>query len=206
VLGNHDVERFATRVNGDGLGQARARVAAMLLLTLRGTPFIYYGEEIGMENTDIPEDMLQDPSRFFANGRDPERTPMQWTCDGGFTRGAHTWLPYGDLRVNVADQAKDPASLLSLYRRLIWFRRSSDALRFGAYAPVDGLPEGIFAYTRTSGADRLLTVLNFTGDDVAFDLPAGLAPAETVISTHGDPPVSARIELAANEGRLLRLA
>jgi alpha-glucosidase len=206
VLGNHDVDRFASRVNSDGAGQARARVAAMLLLTLRGTPFIYYGEELGMENTNVPEHMLQDPSRFFANGRDPERTPMQWTRDGGFTRGDRTWLPYGDLRVNVADQSKDPQSLLSLYKRLIWFRRSSDALRFGDYAAVDGLPEGIFAYTRTHGADRLLTILNFTNHGLTFDLPEELSPAETILGTHAEPAAARHVQLEGNEGRLLRLA
>jgi len=204
VLGNHDVSRIASRVNGDGNGQARARVAAMLLLTLRGTPFIYYGEEIGMEDVDVPEPLLQDPARFFANGRDPERTPMQWTPAGGFTRGDRTWLPYGDLRVNAEDQARDRQSLLSLYRRLIWFRRSSEALQDGAYAPVDA-PDGIFAYTRLAGDERLLVALNFTGEAIPFTLPAALSPVETIAGTHGERPPSQRLELAPNEGLLLRL-
>jgi len=206
VLGNHDQPRFASPWRA---GRDQARVGMLLLLTLRGTPTIYYGEEIGMENVEIPEHMLQDPARFYARGRDPERTPMQWTRAGGFTRGDKTWLPYGDLSVNVEDQSADPNSLLSLYRRLIWFRRSSKALTHGDYAPVDPVPEGVYAYTRTHagerGEERLLVALNFTNNALTFDLPAALTPKETLISTHTDPPASRTLSLAPNEGRLLRL-
>jgi alpha-glucosidase len=205
VFGNHDVDRLLSRINRDGRGRERARVAAMLLLTLRGTPFIYYGEEIGMENVDIPEELLQDPARKYGRGRDPERTPMQWSRHGGFTT-AEPWLPYGDLSVNVDDQRYDPNSLLSLYRRLLWFRRRSDALRFGAYAPVDGTPDAVYAYTRAHGDDRLLVALNFTCDDVEFDLPGEALPTQVVLSTHPDSPgASRRIALRANEGVVLRL-
>lgn len=129
---------------------------------------------------------------------------MQWTADGGFTN-AEPWLPYGDLAVNVAAQARDPDSMLSLYRNLIWSRRGSDALRFGAYAAVDGVPAGVFAYTRTHGDERLLVALNFTGGDVAFDLPAGIEPKEVVVGTHGPAEVTERMVLRGHEGRLLRL-
>jgi len=204
VFGNHDVERFISRVNADGRGQERARVAALLLLTLRGTPFIYYGEEIGMEAGDVPGEQLQDPARFFARGRDPERTPMQWTRSGDFTTGK-PWLPYSNLARNVADESGDPGSLLSLYRRLIWFRRGSDALRWGDYQPLDGVPDGVFAYTRTAGDDRLLTVLNFANEPVDVALPDDLRVTETLIGTHGEPGASQKLTLAGNEGRLLRL-
>ncbi len=204
VFGNHDVDRLISRVNADGRGQERARVAALLLLTLRGTPFVYYGEEIGMENGDVPEHMLQDPARFYARGRDPERTPMQWTRDGGFTTGS-AWLPYGNLACNVEDESSDTASLLSFYRRLIWLRRSTDALRYGDYAAVDGTPHGVYAYTRTSGADRTLTVLNFTNDEIAIDLPRALHVTETLAGTHGEPPPAQHFTLAGNEGRLYRI-
>lgn len=129
---------------------------------------------------------------------------MQWSRDGGFTSGA-PWLPYGDLAINVVEQRDDATSMLSLYRRIIWFRRSSDALRFGAYAPVDGLPAGIYAYTRIDGADRLLTVLNFTNEPIAFDLPASLRVTGTIIGTHDLAAPSQAITLAGNEGRLLRV-
>ncbi len=205
VFGNHDVDRLVSRVNNDGRGQERARLAALLLLTVRGTPFIYYGEELGMENAVIPEEKLQDPARIFAPGRDPERTPMPWTRKGGFTTG-EPWLPYGDLTQNVADQAGDPRSLLTLYRRLLWFRRASDALRVGDYTPVDVAADGIFAYTRTTGDDRLLMVLNFTTDIVDVVLPEDLRVTATVIGTHGEPAATQKMTLAGNEGRVLRLA
>ena len=205
VLGNHDVDRFVSRVNGDGRGQERARVAALLLLTLRGTPFVYYGEEIGMENVDIPPDRLQDPARVYVRGRDPERTPMPWTREGGFTTG-EPWLPYGDLSRNVREQLDDPKSLLSLYRSLAWLRRKSAALCTGGYAPLDGAPESVFAYIRSAPGERMLTVLNFSNEPVAFDLPGALEPIEYVLGTHERALDRQHIALAGNEGRLLRLS
>src|SRR5256885_13644973 len=117
VLGNHDRSRIASRV-----GQTRARVAAMLLLTLRGTPTIYQGEEIGMEDVPIPTQAVCDPwekdGPGLGLGRDPERTPMQWDASGnaGFTRG-DPWLPLSSDHaiVNVQRQRGDPHSMLSLY-------------------------------------------------------------------------------------------
>ncbi|MHB8516359.1 MAG: alpha-glucosidase C-terminal domain-containing protein, partial [Dehalococcoidia bacterium] len=123
---------------------------------------------------------------------------------GGFTAG-EPWLPYGDLTGNVEDQSAQPRSLLSLYRRMAWFRRRSDALRFGDYAPVDGTPPGIYAYTRTHGDERLLTALNFTDEAIAFDLPAALRVRECVLGTHEATFDGQQIALAPNEGRLLRL-
>ena len=120
VLGNHDRPRVASRI-----GRAQARVAAMLLLTLRGTPTIYQGEEIGMVDTPIPPRLIQDPLERnvpgFGLGRDPVRTPMAWSSEpnGGFTQG-RPWLPlHADAHlVNVSIQANDPRSMLSLYRAL----------------------------------------------------------------------------------------
>jgi alpha-glucosidase len=116
VLGNHDRPRVASRI-----GLEQARVAAMLLLTLRGTPAIYQGEEIGMRDVPIPPERVQDPwgKNVPGFGRDPVRTPMPWTADpgGGFTSGK-PWLPIGPAlaTVNVASQSADPRSMLSLYR------------------------------------------------------------------------------------------
>jgi alpha-glucosidase len=205
VVGNHDVDRVISRLNGDGRGQERARVAAMLLLTLRGTPFLYYGDEIGMENVAVPEHLQQDPARIYGRGRDPERTPMQWSRDGGFTSGT-PWLPYGDLARNVEAASGDDGSLLSLYRRLIWFRKTSDALRFGDYAPVDGLPAGVFGYTRMYGDDRLLIALNFTNDEAGFDLPEGVDGSKVVLSTNDAAPPGRRLLLRGNQGVVLRMA
>jgi alpha-glucosidase len=139
VLGNHDRPRLATRV-----GAAQAGVAAVLLLTLRGTPTLYYGDEIGMPDVPIPPDRVQDPweRRVPGLGRDPARTPMQWDARGGFS-AAEPWLPYGDETISVADQEDDPASLLSLYRRLLRARREF------ADAPYETLAaDGALAYRR----------------------------------------------------------
>ena len=152
VLGNHDRPRVAERV-GDG----QARVAAMLLLTLRGTPTLYYGDELGMRDVPVPAEAAQDP---FEGRRDPVRTPMRWD-DGpnaGFCPpGVVPWLPVGgDLaRVNVAAQRADPRSLLALYRRLLALRRERDDLALGGYEPV-AAADGVLAYRR----DGLLVALN----------------------------------------------
>ena len=115
VLGNHDRSRVASRV-----GPAQARVAAMLLFTLRGTPTLYYGDELGMTDVPIAPEQVRDP--WEEAGRDPARTPMQWDADGGFTSG-EPWLPMGDLAINAAAQRDDPRSMLSLHRELIALRR-----------------------------------------------------------------------------------
>ena len=114
TLSNHDFPRHISRYGGS---EARARMAAVMLLAMRGTPFLYYGEEIGMPNVDIPAERRLDPV-----GRDGERTPMQWSSkrNGGFTIATDAWLPAGDCAViNVARQLGDPRSMLSLYRRMI---------------------------------------------------------------------------------------
>ena len=115
VLGNHDRSRVASRV-----GSAQARVAAMLLFTLRGTPTLFYGDELGMTDVEIPPERVQDP--WEEAGRDPARTPMPWDADGGFTAG-EPWLPMGDPAINVAAQRDDPRSMLMLHRELIALRR-----------------------------------------------------------------------------------
>ncbi len=136
VLGNHDQSRVASRI-----GAAQARVAAMLLLTLRGTPTLCYGDEIGMRDVPVPPELVQDPvgKTFPGRGRDPERPPMQWDAGpgAGFTTGT-PWLPlaadYG--AVNVAAADADPASLPTLHRRLIALRRAEAALAVGRYTPL----------------------------------------------------------------------
>src|SRR6202043_2719141 len=138
VLGNHDRPRVASRV-----GQAQARVAAMLLLTLRGTPTMYYGDEIGMHQVAIAPGQVRDP--FERNvpgigvGRDGCRTPMQWdaSVNGGFTTG-EPWLPLAEDAVheNVANLTADTASILNLYRALIDLRKTAPQLVAGDYAGV----------------------------------------------------------------------
>jgi alpha-glucosidase len=174
VLGNHDQPRVATRI-----GEAQARVAAVLLLTLRGTPTIYYGEEIGMHDVPIPPERAVDPQERnqpgLGLGRDPFRTPMQWSGDpdGGFG-SADPWLPMAaDHTVrNVHDQRTDPDSMLSLYRRLIELRRSEAALSVGSYAPVPA--EGdLLAYLREYEGRRLLVALTLGEEPARLDI-AGL--------------------------------
>ena len=167
VLSSHDAPRHRTRFDDPTWGEARARLAAMMLLTLRGTPFLYYGEEIGMRDVPIPEARICDPvgKRFPAVGRDPERTPMQWSGtarSGGFSTAEDTWLPVGPevARVNVERQADDPGSLLSFYRRLIWYRKRTVALTRGTYRALDGPPD-TFVYLREHASQRLLVALNF---------------------------------------------
>ena len=168
TLSNHDQPRHAFRYRAGELTEARARVAATMLLTIRGTPFLYYGEEIGMTCRRIPRRALRDPMGistwpFGFLGRDPERTPMQW--DGsegaGFTRGT-PWLPLNEDYVsrNVAAQESDPRSLLSWYRSLIALRRSEEALRSGDIRFLD-LDRDVLAYERHAGGEVVVVLLNF---------------------------------------------
>ena len=152
VISNHDDPRTATRV-----GPAQAKVAMMLLLTLRGTPTIYNGEELGMENVSIPAELEQDPfgKRVpgLGLGRDPQRTPMQWdtTVNAGFApAGVTTWLPLEDDAAvrNVLVERAEPKSMLNLTHELLTLRREWPALAIGSYAAIDGLPEECFVYTR----------------------------------------------------------
>ncbi len=209
VLGNHDKPRIATRA-----GAAQARVAAMLLLTLRGTPTMYYGDEIGMHDVPIPADQVQDP--FEKNvpglglGRDPVRTPMQWTAtaNAGFSV-ATPWLPIAaDYReVNVSVQREDAMSMLNFYRRLIELRRTEAALSVGSYAALPA-GEDVMAYIRKAGERRLLIVLNFSEHPRRFGLADLQAQAYLLLSTHlnrargrqGD-----EISLRGNEGVILEL-
>ena len=175
VISNHDDPRTATRV-----GPAQAKVAMMLLLTLRGTPTIYNGEELGMENVSIPAELEQDPfgKRVpgLGLGRDPQRTPMQWdtTVNAGFApAGVTTWLPMEDDAAarNVLVERAEPKSMLNLTHELLTLRREWPALAIGSYAAIDGLPEECFVYTRESPGQRLLIALNLTGDEHQFMLP-----------------------------------
>lgn len=181
VLGNHDVSRFPTRFGGGPFSDARVKVAATLLLTLPGTPFIYYGEELGMQNTPIPRAEIQDPPgrRYWPlyPGRDPERTPMQWDAspNAGFTTG-RPWLRVNRdyVRRNVAEQADDPLSVLAHYRRLLRLRKELSALQHGSLTflmrrPVEGL-----AYLRQSPEQTLLVALNFFGHGIQLKLDTPL--------------------------------
>jgi alpha-glucosidase len=208
MLGDHDVSRIASRYDEGGNGRARARVAAMLLLTLRGTPFVYAGDEIGMTDGEVPADRVVD-----VDGRDPERTPMQWDASpgAGFTSG-DPWLPVGRgaATVNVAAQRDDPASMLALYRRLIRSRTGSAALRGGDYRSLPDAPDGCFAYLRAAGEERLLVALNFTGQPLEYRTGLGAEHGRLELAT--DPERAAGEEvglrplrLGPDEGVVVRL-
>jgi alpha-glucosidase len=206
VLGNHDNPRVATR-----LGPRSARLAAVLLLTLRGTPTLYYGDELGLEDGEIPPELVQDPWEKnvpgIGLGRDPERTPMPWNSgeNAGFTTG-QPWLPVSERhrRNSVEVQRGDPASTLSLYRALLELRRREPALSSGSYRPV-AAGDGLLAYVREAGGRRFLVALNFCSAIRTFD------PGErgrTVLSTEpgreGD--VSDELKLAGYEGVVVELS
>jgi alpha-glucosidase len=185
VLGNHDEDRVATRV-----GEPSARAAMLLLLTLRGTPTLYQGDELGMPNVPIPPGRERDPwgKSVAGRGRDPARTPMQWTAgpNAGFTApGVEPWLPLSpDAGArNVEVQAAAPGSMLSLTRALLALRRARPALHRGSYAALEGTPEHVFAFARAHGDDRVLVLVNFAGAPARVALPDGAARA--LCSTHG---------------------
>lgn len=206
VLGNHDRPRIATR-----LGQAQARVAAMLLLTLRGTPTLYYGDELGLSDVTIPIGRVQDPRELrepgLALGRDPVRTPMPWdgSASAGFT-AASPWLPLNvdwPMR-NVAHMAKEPHSILKLYRRLLALRRSHSALSIGGFALLEA--EGdVLAYERQHGAERLIVALNLGGRPQNLQLPPWARESRPLLSTLADTArlVDGRLLLRADEGVIL---
>jgi alpha-glucosidase len=210
VLGNHDNPRIASRI-----GAAQAQVAAMLLLTLRGTPTLYYGDELGMHNVPIPPNRVQDP--FEKNvpgigvGRDPSRTPMQWSpaTNAGFTSG-DPWLPIADDfgSVNVEVESFAPKSMLTLYRELIRLRRREPSLSIGSFAAVPAQGD-LLAYRRQFGdAWRFLIVLKL-GPGPA-DLHSAVGHRGTIaLSTHLDrqsEPIAGEIELRGDEGVIVQLA
>jgi len=206
VLGNHDETRVATR-----LGSKQARVGMMLLLTLRGTPMLYYGDEIGMHNLAIPSQYVQDPWERnlpgMGFGRDPERSPMPW--DGGPNAGfcpsaAEPWLPIPDdyLQLNVATQRKDEHSMLSLTLALLKLRRATQALTLGSYVPIEGVPEECFLYIRQLGRQKYLIALNFSSSEQQIQL-SEMGSGRVLLSTHLDreePSDLASFYLRADEG------
>jgi alpha-glucosidase len=198
ALSNHDLSRHATR-----FGARRSRLAALILLTLRGTICLYAGEEIGM----VDAEKLPGPPLDRA-GRDAQRTPMQWDASptGGFTTG-RPWLPLVDPRTrNVAAQRADPESLLGWYRQLLGLRRSSTALRHGSLT-LHALHPYVLAFTRQAGDERLLVLANL-GDAPATVGVAQLGQRAAVLVATGDCGAEVdltKLKLAACEGIVVRL-
>jgi glycosidase len=208
VLGNHDRPRVAAK-----RGQAQARVAAMLLLTLRGTPTLYYGDELGLSDVAIPPAQVQDPRGLrepgLALGRDPVRTPMPWdgSENAGFTAAAaRPWLPLNaDWPTrNVARMAEEPHSILTLYRRLLAARRAHLALSIGDFALLD-VEGDVLAYERRHGAERLIVALNLGGRSHRLELPDWASDCRLLLSTVADASLArdGALLLRAHEGVIL---
>jgi glycosidase len=201
VLGNHDRPRIATRV-----GPEQARVAMLLLLTLRGTPTLYYGDEIGLEDVAIPAHLIQDPRELrdpgIGLGRDPVRTPMAWeaSANAGFS-SADPWLPLHPdwLERNVAAQRSDPASIWRLTQKLLGLRHEHPALALGDYRAVESDGD-LLAYERRLGEERLLVVLNLGDAPQGFAIPEWAEGLRILAAARGgtDPAL-----LTPNEGYIL---
>lgn len=168
VLSNHDVMRHRSRYQSE----ARARAAAVLLLTLKGTPFLYMGEELGLEDATIAPEQVVDPG-----GRDGCRAPMPWTEDGAHGWGSRPWLPHPPdaSRLSVEAQSGDPASMLEHYRRLLRLRRDLPALHRGEMQLLDA-PEGVLRWRRDAdaGSHRSVEVaINFTDSTIDDSVSTG---------------------------------
>jgi alpha-glucosidase len=191
VLSNHDLPRAVTRYGGRHPDQV-AKVAGAMLLTLRGTPFIYYGEEIAMPDLRLRRDQILDPpgKRYwpFYRGRDGARGAMLWddSPQAGFTRG-EPWLPvHPEYRQrNLERQKRDPRSVFNFYRALISLRRELAPLRLGSFVPLQSRPRGGWAYLRHLGDRRLLVGLNFKAHpiQVSFDEALAFSRAELLLSS-----------------------
>jgi alpha-glucosidase len=207
VLGNHDRPRVASRV-----GQDQARVAAMLLLTLRGTPTLYYGDEIGMHQVAIAPDQVRDP--FEKNvpgigvGRDGCRTPMQWnaTPHAGFSTSV-PWLPLPDdfLHENVVNLDADARSIHNLYKALIALRKKLPQLVSGAYVPMAA--EGdLLLYRRQSEGRAVVVALNLGTEPVSIESGAIGLQGEILLSTFLDregEKIQGGLDLRGNEGAII---
>ena len=200
VLGSHDARRVAAR-----LGEPQARVAAMLLLTLRGTPTLYQGDEIGIGLVDIPPDRLRDPRELrepgLGLGRDPGRTPMAWDDSpfGGFS-AVEPWLPlHGDWQTrNVAAQRADPTSMLNLYKALLRLRRDNRALSLGSYEGLEAAGD-VLAYRRHHAGSATWQIALNLGDrpQAMPPVPPDFVP---MLSTLRGPLPHSRDSLRADEG------
>jgi len=181
VLSNHDIPRTATRYTR-GEQDAHAKIAMALLLTLRGTPFMYYGEEIGMRDIPLRRSEIMDPpgKRFWPlyKGRDGCRSPMQWddTPFAGFSPSkaqGKPWLPVhlNYRQRNVAAQNEDPDSLLNFTRKLIALRKEYPALRRGEFVPLTAKPRDALVYLRQTSEQTVLVALNFSNRAVREPMP-----------------------------------
>ncbi len=210
VLGNHDKPRVASRI-----GAEQARIAAMLLLTLRGTPTMYYGDEIGMQDVEILPGQARDPvEKAFPGrgfGRDPARTPMQWNTrrNAGFSSG-RPWLTIADdfEQVNVEKQKEDDGSMLMFYRQLLKFRQDEPAMQIGRYRPA-GEHGNMLAFFREHEGTRFLVAVNLSDSGGGLTVPRHMNVAGQVVLGTNDKRIGEktdhRIRLGPNEGIIVRM-
>lgn len=209
AFGNHDKPRLVGR-----LSEPAARSAAVMQFTLPGMIFIYYGEEIGMHNVFISPEYIQDPNAKDdvkqGQGRDPARTPMQWSAGkhAGFSNADHTWLPIAAdyMRRNVETESRDPASFLSLYKRLADLRGRSDALRYGSLTVIDTNHPNVLGFVRAQGQSRYLTLINFS-DELVVCSP-DFTVGKLLISSEPQTKLAesgGQLELLPHEGALFEL-
>ena len=234
-LSNHDNPRLVSNF-GDDSPEFRAPSAKLLetmLLTLRGTPFIYQGDELGMTNYPFTRlDQFNDievknaykarvltgqitEAQFVAEshrfGRDNSRTPMQWTDtpNGGFTSGSTPWLAVNPnyTTINAAEEQRDQNSVLHYTERAIALHHAHRAFVYGDYRDLDPQHPHVFAYTRTLGDDRLLVVLNFSQDPVTYTLPESLHAGALLLANHAETHEqdTAELHLAGWDARVYRL-
>ncbi len=177
VLSNHDNPRHRTRYGSE----ARARAAAILLLTLRGTPFLYAGEELGLEDAIVPAERVVDPG-----GRDGCRAPIPWTAVAphGWD-GADPWLPWPPQPAARSAEAQhaDAGSVLHLYRRILAARRASPGLRLGSWSPVP-TPDGVLGYVRRREDDHRVVLVNFVGEE--REIPGVTGVVEVTSDGYGE--------------------
>ncbi len=186
-LANHDLPRVASRFDHDGLGRQRARAVGVMLYALRGTPFVYQGEELGLPDAVVPPERVID-----VDGRDPQRAPLPWrspTVAGpgaGFTSG-EPWLPIvADAEaLSVERQEADPSSTLNLFRALAGLRRRRSALRLGNQHVLDTGPDTLVWLRHGEDGDQLLVAVNFTARAVELPLEH---PARLVLSSDAGRP------------------
>jgi oligo-1,6-glucosidase len=234
-LSNHDNPRAVSHF-GDDSPEHRvpsAKLLATMLLTLKGTPFIYQGDELGMTNypfggieefddievknawkAEVLTGKVKEDEfiwHMLRTSRDHSRTPMQWdnSTNAGFTTAPTAWLAVNPnyKQINARQAVADPASIYNYFRKLIELRRTAPALIYGDYKDLDPASPVVFAYARTLGTDRYLIVLNFSKDDIAYSLPEGLKAGQLVISSmeSTEQDVS-RVNLKGWEARVYRAA
>jgi len=215
VLNNHDVPRSSSRFHSDRFDH-RLKVAAALMLTLRGTPYLYYGEEIGQRDIQLSRSQILDPVGLkywpFFRGRDFARAPMQWNASSfsGFSTST-PWLPvHPDFpNRNVEAQQNDPSSLLNWYHRLITIRREYPALQNGIFLPITYEPRKLLAYLRQTKSQSILIALNFSRKPVQLHLGGELLKeqwkllASSIVTRRDAKIISGKISLAGDEALLL---